>query len=199
MKFATFITTAITALSLSVTSALAEAPASYATCVACHQAEGQGVAPVFPPLAGSEWVNGPVENLIRIQLRGLQGPITVKGVDYGAAAMPANATMTDDQIAEVLTYIRSSWGNNSSAVTPDMVAALRDEVGKPVLTAADLIDPTAVPVQIDTPSAPQPYELKSGEFKDQVDADNGLQIPFWAYLFFGACLVPVALNLVGKK
>lgn len=113
---------------------------AYVTCLACHQAEGQGLPPVFPPLAGSEWVNGPVENLIRIQLRGIQGPLTVKGVEYNQV-MPANATMSDEDIAAVLTYVRSNFGNTSGPVTPEEVKALRSEVGKPILTAADLIDP----------------------------------------------------------
>ena len=114
--------------------------AVYATCTACHQATGLGLPGVFPPLAESEWVNGPAENLIRIQLRGLIGKITVKGVEYNSA-MPANAAMTDQQIADVLTYVRSNFGNKAEAVTPEQVKALRTEVGKPMLTAADLIDP----------------------------------------------------------
>jgi len=101
MKFAKFITTTLAAISISATSAKAEAPASFVACAACHQATGQGIPGVFPPLAGSEWVLGPVENLIKIQLRGLQGEITVKGVKYNSV-MPPNAAMSDDQIAEVL-------------------------------------------------------------------------------------------------
>lgn len=110
------------------------------TCSACHQDDGKGILGAFPPLAESEWVNGPVENLIRIQLRGLQGPITVKGVEYNNM-MPPNAAQTDEDIAAVLTYIRSNFGNKSSAVTPDQVKALRGEVNKPPLTAEDLKQP----------------------------------------------------------
>lgn len=116
----------------------------YATCSACHQATGAGIPGAFPPLAESEWVNGPVENLIRIQLRGLMGPITVKGTQYNSV-MPPNATMTDDEIAAVLTHIRSNFGNKASAVTADQVKALRSEVGKPMLKAEELIDPKAAP------------------------------------------------------
>lgn len=116
--------------------------AAYVLCQACHGASGEGVAGLAPPLANSEWVNGPVENLIRIQLRGLTGPITVNGVDYNLPApMIAQAFQTDEQIASVLTYIRNSWGNKGSAVTPGQVEAFRGEVGKPPLTVADLIDP----------------------------------------------------------
>ncbi len=109
-------------------------------CFACHQAGGAGIPNVFPPLAGSEWVNGPAENLIRIQLRGLMGPITVKGKKY-AQVMPPNATMTDKEIATILTYVRSNFGNKADAITADMVKKYRGEVGKPMLTVKDLIDP----------------------------------------------------------
>ncbi len=111
-----------------------------AKCFACHQANGAGIPNVFPPLAESEWVNGPAENLIRIQLRGLTGEIMVKGAKYNMA-MPANAAMTDEDIASVLTYVRSNFGNKADAITADEVKALRSEVGKPMLTVKDLIDP----------------------------------------------------------
>jgi len=166
------------------------APAAYATCVACHQATGLGIPGAFPPLAGSEWVNGPVENLIRIQLRGLTGPITVAGKEFNST-MPPNSAMTDEQIADVLTYVRADWGNKGSAVTPDMVKALRSEVGQPMLTVADLIDPASAPEE------GAETELKTGEFKDVQGHGNGL--PFWVYGFFGICAVPVALSVVGKK
>lgn len=113
------------------------------SCITCHQPDGNGLAGAFPPLAGSEWVSGPVENLIRIQLRGLAGEIEVKGNTYNSA-MPPMANQTDEEIAAVLTYIRNTFGNTGSAVTPDMVAKFRDEVGQPMLTVADLIDPKTV-------------------------------------------------------
>jgi mono/diheme cytochrome c family protein len=113
----------------------------FMVCAACHGQNGEG-GPIAPPLAGSNWVVGPVSNLIRIQLRGLQGPITVSGKEYNfAAGMTQMAYQTDDQIAGVLTYVRNSFGNNASAVTPAQVAALRSEVGKPPLTVQDLTQP----------------------------------------------------------
>jgi mono/diheme cytochrome c family protein len=113
----------------------------FMVCAACHGQNGEG-GPIAPPLAGSEWVTGPVSNLIRIQLRGLQGPITVAGKEYNfPAPMAALAYQTDDQVAAVLTYVRNSFGNKAPAVKPEQVAALRSEVGKPPLTAADLIKP----------------------------------------------------------
>jgi mono/diheme cytochrome c family protein len=115
--------------------------ASYMICGACHGQNGEG-GPIAPPLAASEWVTGPVSNLIRIQLRGLQGPITVAGKEYNMpGGMAALSYQTDDQIAGVLTYIRNSFGNKASAVKPEQVAALRGEVGKPQVTAAELTKP----------------------------------------------------------
>lgn len=110
-------------------------------CAACHGQNGEG-GPAGPPLAGSEWVNGPVSNLIRIQLRGLQGPIKVKGTEYNfIGGMAPMAYQTDEQVAAVLTYVRNNFGNKAPAVKPEQVAALRSEVGKPQITAAELTQP----------------------------------------------------------
>lgn len=115
--------------------------AQYLVCGACHGQNGEG-GPIAPPLAGAEWVTGPISNLIRIQLRGLQGAITVKGVEYNfPGGMAPMAYQTDEQIAGVLTYIRNSFGNKASAVTPEQVAALRSEVGKPQITVEELTKP----------------------------------------------------------
>ena len=121
---------------------LANGKIQYMVCAACHGQNGEGVPNLAPPIANSEWVTGPVSNLIRIQLRGLNGPITVAGKEYNfAAGMAALSYQNDDQVAAVLTYIRNSFGNKASAVSPDQVSALRSEVGKPPLTVEDLIQP----------------------------------------------------------
>jgi mono/diheme cytochrome c family protein len=114
----------------------------YLVCSACHGQNGEG-GPAGPPLAGSEWVTGPISNLIRIQLRGLQGPITVAGKEYNfpAPMAPLGASNTDENTAAVLTFIRNSFGNKASAVKPEQVKALRSEVGKPPLTMQDLVKP----------------------------------------------------------
>ncbi|NQW99829.1 c-type cytochrome [bacterium] len=120
---------------------MAAGKVSFMLCGACHGQNGEGGA-VAPPLAGSEWVTGPISNLIRIQLRGLQGAITVAGKEYNMpGGMAALSYQTDEQIASVLTYIRNSFGNKASAVKPAQVAALRSEVGKPQVTAAELTKP----------------------------------------------------------
>ena len=115
--------------------------AQYLVCGACHGQNGEGTA-AGPPLAESDWVSGPVSNLIRIQLRGLAGPITVSGKEYNfPAGMAPLAYQTDEQIAGVLTYIRNSFGNKASAVTAEQVAPLRGEVGKPQLSVDELTKP----------------------------------------------------------
>ncbi len=115
--------------------------AQFMVCGACHGQNGEG-GPAGPPLAGSEWVSGPVSNLIIIQLRGLKGPITVAGKEYTfPAGMTPMAYQTDEQIAGVLTYIRNNFGNKASAVKPEQVAALRGEVGKPQATVEELTKP----------------------------------------------------------
>ncbi len=113
--------------------------AAYIMCAACHGQQGEG-GPAGPPLAESEWVTGPVSNLVRIQLRGLTGPITVRGVEYDMIMAPM-PFQDDETIAAVLTYVRNSWGNEAPPVIPEQVEALRGEVGLPMVTVEDLIDP----------------------------------------------------------
>jgi mono/diheme cytochrome c family protein len=97
-------------------------------CGVCHGTDGLGKPGQFPPLAGSEWVNAKGDKrLAEIPLRGLNGPITVKGQQMnfpgGMAAM--GAMLPDADLAAVLTYIRSSWGNKGEPATADDVKAAR--------------------------------------------------------------------------
>lgn len=97
-------------------------------CVVCHQTTGLGVAGQFPPLVGSEWVVGGDwvgdNHLVKILLAGMQGPVQVQGVTYNNA-MPPWAQLKDAEIASILTYIRSEWGNAAAPVTPEFVATIR--------------------------------------------------------------------------
>ena len=95
-------------------------------CVACHQANGAGVPGVFPPLAGSEWVTGKPERLASIPLHGIQGKLTVKGTAYNGMMPAFAALLTDAEIAAVLTYIRSQWGNKADAITEETVKKVRE-------------------------------------------------------------------------
>lgn len=158
----------------------------YMLCGACHGQQGEGTA-AAPPLAGSEWVTGSAENLIRIQFRGIVGPIKVKGKEYNfPAGMMPMAYQTDEQIAAVLTHVRSNFGNSASAVTTAEVAALRGEVGKPQLTAAELIQPEPPAV------SDKPADAMTSKYDNM---KTSLGAPLWAFacifLFALFCLVAV--------
>jgi len=95
-----------------------------AKCAACHQATGLGIPGVFPPLVGSEWVLGSDKVLVQIPLHGITGTLQVKGMSYHGA-MPPFSTLSDAELAAVLTYIRSQWANAAPAVSPATVAVGR--------------------------------------------------------------------------
>jgi mono/diheme cytochrome c family protein len=96
-----------------------------ALCLNCHQASGQGLTGVYPPLAKSEWVAGNPQALIKLTIHGLAGPTKVLGKDYGLVPMPPMG-LDDQQLADVLTYVRSAFGNQASPVTPAEVKAVRE-------------------------------------------------------------------------
>lgn len=95
------------------------------TCAACHQATGEGVEGTYPPLAGSEWVNGDEAKVVRIVLGGLTGPVEVAGETYSGMMPPWGGVLKDADIAAVLTYVRSTWGNKAAPITAAKVAAIR--------------------------------------------------------------------------
>ncbi|MCI0707332.1 MAG: cytochrome c [Ignavibacteriae bacterium] len=98
-------------------------------CQTCHQATGVGVPGQYPPLVGSEWLLRDAETPIRIVLYGLEGPITVKGSAYNNKMTPFHDKLSDDEIAAVLTHVRSSWSNEASPVTSEQVEAIRTQLG----------------------------------------------------------------------
>lgn len=110
-----------------------------AICVPCHQADGAGVAGKYPPLAGSEWVAMDPAVSVRIVLHGLQGPIEVMGNTY-VNEMPAHRRQLNDaEVAAVLTYVRSSWGNTAGPVETELVQQIREATpGQPPWTAEEL-------------------------------------------------------------
>jgi mono/diheme cytochrome c family protein len=108
--------------------AMKKGATTYALCGGCHQGSGMGVPGQFPPLVGSEIVLEGTEQLTRIVLHGLVGPVTVKGVGYNTpGGMPGQgAVLSDSDVANVITYIRNTWGNEGSMVTKEMVAKVRE-------------------------------------------------------------------------
>ena len=111
-----------------------------AFCGTCHQPNGQGLPDAgFPPLAGTKWAVEDADRLIKLSLKGLMGPIEVKGKKYpGHVPMTAfEGLLNDDEMASVLTYVRNSFGNKASPIRPGQVKKIRDELkGK-----SDLLNP----------------------------------------------------------
>lgn len=151
-------------------------------CAQCHQADGNGLPGVYPPLPGSDWVTGHPEVLARILINGLNGPIEVKGNTYNGnmpAFGPGGLNLKPKELAGVMTYIRQEWGNDASEMTEEMVDAylatyaarttpwqapdLKSDLG-PIPEAAPAVDPEA------EGAAPAEAEVETPEAADAVAA-----------------------------
>lgn len=111
-------------------------------CAPCHQPDGNGVPGQYPPLAGSEWIlEAGSGRLIRLMLHGLEGQIEVKGLQFNNTMVPWKDLLSDAQIAAVLSFIRSEWGNKAPRVTPEQVKMIRDKTAtrKQHWTAQELL------------------------------------------------------------
>jgi putative membrane-bound dehydrogenase-like protein len=100
----------------------------YKACLACHQPEGKGLAGVYPSLAESDWVTGDTSRLIKTVLHGLSGPIEINGRKFESTApipMPRFVGLSDEEISEVLTFLRSSFGNDAGSITAEEVKTVR--------------------------------------------------------------------------
>ena len=101
-----------------------------AHCITCHQAKGNGLPNIYPSLIKNEWVEGDPERLIKVVLKGLWGPLVVNGDSFNPATGTPPMTgfgplLSDEEIAGVLNYVRFSWKNSGSPITPAMVAEVR--------------------------------------------------------------------------
>jgi mono/diheme cytochrome c family protein len=94
------------------------------TCSTCHQDNGQGLQNVFPPLAKSDYLLGDPQRAIAVVLNGLTGPVTVNGSTYNSV-MPPMSQLNDDEVANILTYVLNTWGNNGPAISAEQVAKVR--------------------------------------------------------------------------
>ncbi|HEY0384340.1 MAG TPA: cytochrome c [Candidatus Elarobacter sp.] len=95
-----------------------------ANCAGCHGANGQGAPEIFPPLAANPFVSGDAKRVIHTVKYGLNGKIVVKGMKYDGQMPAWQGTLSDPEIAAVISYVRRSWGNKASAVTAAQVAAV---------------------------------------------------------------------------
>lgn len=103
------------------------------TCSTCHQANGEGLANVFPPLAKSDFIAATPQRLPEIILHGMQGKVVVNGKEYNSN-MPPMAQLTDDEVANISTYVLNSWGNPGGEVTKEQAAKAR--AAKPATASA---------------------------------------------------------------
>ena len=94
-------------------------------CSSCHQANGKGQPGVFPPLDANPVVTGPADKVIAIVKNGLSGKITVNGTTYNGQMPAWKGTLSDNDIAAVVTYIRGAWTNKAGAVTAAQVTAAK--------------------------------------------------------------------------
>ena len=97
------------------------------SCGACHQADGKGLPNMAPTLAMSDWVTGDASRLIGVAVHGLMGPIKVNGKPVVGVPliMPPHGFMKDDQLADILTYVRNAWGNKADSITPKDITDYR--------------------------------------------------------------------------
>lgn len=94
-----------------------------AHCALCHQPDGGGIAGLYPPLSGSDFLAQNQDRAIHILLFGLAGPIIVNGQPYNGVMHPVDGT--DQQLADVLTYVHHSFGNHGPVIYPEMIAGIR--------------------------------------------------------------------------
>ena len=109
-------------------------------CITCHQAQGNGVPAVYPPLTAGSWVGKDAELLVQIVLHGLQGPLVIGGKPFKSAMPGMAAQLKDQDIADVLSYVRSAWGNTGAAVSVEVVSKVRADhaARKTMWTAKEL-------------------------------------------------------------
>ncbi|MBL7999272.1 MAG: cytochrome c [Candidatus Kapabacteria bacterium] len=113
-------------------------------CAACHQGSGKGNPGVIPPLAGSELANdADATKPIRIVLHGFKGPIVRNGANYNGVMQSWKSNFNDQEIADILSYVRSQWGNGGGAITADQVKEAREKTAtrNGAYTEAELANP----------------------------------------------------------
>ncbi len=124
-------------------------------CLACHQADGKGLPGAFPPLAGSDYLLGDKDRAVGVVVRGLEGEVVVNGVKYNSV-MPAMTQLSDQEIADALTFAMNSWGNQGGAVSIAQVAAVRAKVAAEPKTAASPTQHPTTTAELKYQGAPSP-------------------------------------------
>ena len=124
-------------------------------CLACHQADGKGLPGAFPPLAGSDYLLGDKDRAVGVVVRGLEGEVVVNGIKYNSV-MPAMTQLSDQEIADALTYAMNSWGNQGGAISVAQVAAVRAKAAAEPKTAASPTQHPTTTAELKYQGAPSP-------------------------------------------
>jgi mono/diheme cytochrome c family protein len=96
-------------------------------CLVCHQSDGSGVPMMYPPIIESEYISGNTDSLILLILEGMSGPVVIKGEEYNSIMPPYKDILDDQEIADLINYLRTSFGNSGEMIKPGQVAAIREE------------------------------------------------------------------------
>jgi len=96
-------------------------------CLACHQADGSGVPMMFPPVTQSKFINGDNEQLIRVILDGMSGPVEIKGEEYNSIMPPQKDNLDDQEVSDLIYYLRNSFSNSAGDITAEEVARIRKQ------------------------------------------------------------------------
>ena len=158
-----------------------------AACMACHQATGQGLPGAFPPLAGSDFLKADPKRAIGIVLHGLTGPVTVNGKEYNSV-MPPMTQLSDAEVADALTYVMNSWGNDFGVVTAGDVAAVRGAPAPAKTAESPTEHPATTVAEMKYGGAPSAMGSAAGEMQmvispgapnmTQAEFDHAKQIYF---------------------
>jgi nitrite reductase (NO-forming)/hydroxylamine reductase len=124
-------------------------------CLACHQADGKGLPGAFPPLAGSDYLLGDKDRAVGVVVRGLEGEVVVNGIKFNSV-MPAMTQLSDQEIADALTYAMNSWGNQGGAISVAQVAAVRAKAAAEPKTAASPTQHPTTTAELKYQGAPSP-------------------------------------------
>ncbi len=173
------------AASKSLDERIADGGKVYSTvCAACHQAEGQGLAGAFPPLAESDYLAAGAGPAIEAVINGLSGPVTVNGKDYNAV-MPNLSYLSDEEVADVVTFVMNSWGNPGGEVSSGEVTAVRG--GELVTGPAD--HPVTAPAEMAYKGAPSAITGEGATMYIDTEGPNMTQAEFdiATQVFFERC------------
>ena len=154
-------------------------------CMACHQADGKGLPGAFPPLAGSDYLAGDPARAVGVVVNGLQGEVVVNGVKFNSV-MPAMVQLSDQQIADALTYAMNTWGNSAGSITVAQVAAERAKAAATPKTADSPTQHPTTTSELKYQGAPSPVGAASAQIASipgapamtQAEFDEARQIYF---------------------